>query len=229
MAELLRLPGDLLGVGVAADRVDLVVAGPRRRERAGEHPVAAALLDPVRLPGQQRLVERQPARVDDVAVGDELIAGFDPDDVAGDDLLGTELDPTSVADHFGAGSDEEREVVERFLRLHLLADPDRRVDDRDQPEQRVRPEPLAEDEDEEDEDDRVEERQDVRPDDRPDRAARLVLDGAEPAEPLRGLGLAQPAHLGRCLWRRHRPKDERGARGGASRRPRVSRPRTRPR
>ena len=41
VAELARLAGDLLGVGVLADRVDLVVARARDRERAREQPVAA--------------------------------------------------------------------------------------------------------------------------------------------------------------------------------------------
>ena len=110
----------------------------------------------------------------------QLIAGLDPDDVAGDDLVGAQLEALAVADHLGPRGDEQREVVERLLRLDLLADPDRRVDDRDHPEERVRPEPLAEDEDEEDEDDPVEERQDVREHDRAHRAARVVLGRAEP-------------------------------------------------
>ena len=78
-------------------------------------------------------------RLDDhLAVGDELVAGLDDDDVAGHDLVGEELGHLAVADRLRLGGDEDRELVERPLRLQLLADPDVGVDDRDHPEERRR-------------------------------------------------------------------------------------------
>ena len=117
------------------------------------------------------------------AVGDQLVAGLDPDDVAGDDLVGAQLDHAAVADRLRPRRDQQRELVERLLRLQLLADPDRRVDDRDQAEERVGPQPEREDEDEEAADDRVEQRQDVGGDDARHRAAVRRLGLAQPREP----------------------------------------------
>src|SRR5829696_10501291 len=192
MAELPRLARDLLRVAVLAHRVELVVAGARDRERAGEHPVGRALADPVRLAGQERLVDRESARVDKRAVGDELVAGLDADDVAGDDLVRRQLDDAAVADDPGARRDQEREPVQGLLGLQLLANPDRGVDDGDQPEKSIRPEAEREDQDEEDADDRVEQRQDVGGDDARDRAARGRLGLPEAREPARRLLAREP-------------------------------------
>ena len=165
VAELPRLAGDLGRVAVLADRVDFIVARARDPERAREHSVAGPFADPVRLAGEQRLVHREAARVDHRAVGDQLIAGLDPDDVAGDDLVRGQLDDAAVADRLGARRDQQRELVERLLGLQLLADPDRRVDDRDQAEEGVGEEPERQHQDEEHRDDPVEQGEDVRSDD----------------------------------------------------------------
>ena len=199
VAELARLAGDLLGVAVLAHGIDFVAARARDPERAREHPVSGPLADPVRLAGEQRLVDAQPARLHHRAVGDELVARLDSDDVARHDLVAAELDQAAVADHLRARRDQERELVERLLGLQLLADADARVDDRDQAEERVRPQPEREDEDEEDADDRVEERQRVGDDDARHRAARRGLGRAEPRETPRRLRARESLGCRRCF------------------------------
>ncbi len=85
-----------------------------------------------------------PRRGDRLAVGDQLVAGADRDDVAGDDLVAEQLDHRAVADDPGPRRDQHRQLVERRLRLQLLADPDVGVDHRDQAEERVGVEPEPE-------------------------------------------------------------------------------------
>ena len=82
MTEPPGLAGDLLGIALLANGVDLVVARPADAESARQDPIAVALAHPVGLPGEHRLVEGEAARLDDHAVGDELVAGLDPHDVA---------------------------------------------------------------------------------------------------------------------------------------------------
>jgi hypothetical protein len=176
VAEGLRLARDFAGVALLADRVDDVVAGARDAEGARKHPVALALADPVGLAGQQGLVHRQPAGFGDLAVGDELVAGADRDQVAGHDLVGDQLHLGPVADDPRVGGDEDGDFVQRLLRLLLLVDTDAGVDDGDQAEDRVGVEPEPDVEDEEAGDDRVEEGEDVGGDDARQRA-RGVLGG----------------------------------------------------
>ena len=113
MAELACLAGDLLRVALLTDRVELVVAGAREHERAREQPVAGALADPVGLAGEQRLVDGQPAGVDDGAVGDELVARLDPDEVAGNHLVGVSSisRPSRITFARGATSSASRSRV----------------------------------------------------------------------------------------------------------------------
>ena len=144
-----------------------------------------------RSPSRFRTPSDSPVRIDssmvspreetDDAVRDELVAGLDPHDVAGDDLV-ARVSSTycAVPDHVRLRGDEQRELVERLLRLQLLADPDRRVDHRDQPEQGVGEQPQREHDHEEDGEDRVEEREDVAGDDARHRAARRRLGESQP-------------------------------------------------
>ena len=191
MAEGARLAGEAAGVALLADRVDDVVAGAGDAEGAGEDAVAEALLDPVGLAGQQRLVEGHAAGRDRLAVGDQLVAGADGDHVAGDDLGREQLDDGAVADDPGARRDQDRQLVEGRLRLQLLADADVGVDHRDQAEDRVRVEAQRQVEDEEDADDRVEEGEDVAGDDARDRARGGLRRRSQLAQPRRRLGAGQ--------------------------------------
>ena len=201
MAEGPGLAGDLLGVAVLAHRVDLVVARAGDAEGARERPLPEPLADAVGLAGEHRLVEGEAAALGHLAVGDQLVAGLDPDPVARDDLLGAQLDQLAVADDLRLRRDQQREALERLLRLQLLPDPDVAVDHRDEAEERVGEQPQREHDDEEDADDQVEEGEDVAGDDARDRAARPVLDRPELAQPLGGLLARQTARddAGRSL------------------------------
>ena len=158
----------------------------------GERPLADPLADAVGLAGEHRLVEGEPAALRDLAVRDQLVARLDPDPVAGHDLFGAQLDQLAVTHGLRLRGDQQREAVERLLRLQLLADPDVAVDHRDEAEEGVGEEAEREHDDEEDADDQVEEREDVAGDDARHRPARAVLDRPELAQPLRGLLARQP-------------------------------------
>ena len=154
-------------------------------EGAGEQAVAALLADPVGLAGEQRLVDGQPARGEDLAVGDELIAGLDPDTSPGTTSSAQQLDaaPSRITSARGATSSASWSSVSfAFISWRI---PIAELMIAISAEERVGEQPLAEDEDEEDEDDRVEEREDVRRDDRarpsgscPPRAGRAARGGA---------------------------------------------------
>ncbi len=140
------------------------------------------LADAVGLAGEHRLVEGEAAALGHLAVGDQLVARLDPDPVAGHDLLGPQLDQLAVPDRLRLRRDQQREALQRLLRLDLLPDPDVAVDHRDEAEERVGEQPEREHDDEEDADDQVEEGEDVAGDDARDRAAGAVLDRAELAQ-----------------------------------------------
>ena len=74
---------DLLGVAVLADRRHRVEPGALGGERAGTHLVPGKPGHGLRLPGQDRLVQREPVRLVENAVRDELVAGLDSDQIAG--------------------------------------------------------------------------------------------------------------------------------------------------
>ncbi len=195
MAEGTGLPGDLLGVALLADGIDLVVGGSHEAERAGEEPVALVLADPVGLPGQDRLVHGQAPRGHDDAVGHELIARLDEHDVARHHLVAAELRQPAVPHGAGLRRDQDRQAVEGLLRPQLLANPDRRVDHRDQAEEGVGEQAEGQHEDEEGPEDRVEEREDVAGDDARHRAAGRRLGLAQPRETPRGLVAGQPVRV----------------------------------
>ncbi len=115
------------------------MARARDSEGAGQHPIARALVDTVRLTREQRFVDGEPARVDYRTIGYQLIAGLDANDVAGDDLVGSKLDQPSVANCLCLWRHQKCKLVERLFGLELLADADIGVDDRDHAEDRVCP------------------------------------------------------------------------------------------
>ena len=128
--------------------------------------------------------------------------GSTADDVAGDDLVGQQLDHGAVADDLGPGRDQHRQLVQGRLRLQLLADADVGVDDGDQAEERVGVEPEPEVEHEEDADDRVEEGEDVAGDDARGRARGGLRRRPQLAQALGRLGAGE-ALLGGWLGGRH--------------------------
>ena len=168
VAEGARLAGHLLGVGVLANRVDLVVARAGDRERAPES---------ARWPGRLRTPSASPVSTDSssvrprASVTSPSATSWSPGStrihVARHDLVGAQLDEPAVADHaFALGATRSARLLEDLLRLQLLADADVAVDDRDEAEERVGEQAQREDDDEEAADDRVEEGEDVARDDR---------------------------------------------------------------
>ncbi len=91
VAELPRLAGDPLRVASLADRAHDVGARPLDDERARAHLVARGTHDGPRLAREDRLVERERVGLVERAVGDDLVAGRDADEIAFDHLLDREL------------------------------------------------------------------------------------------------------------------------------------------
>ena len=87
VAEGARLARQPRGVAVRADRGDRVGADALDRERSGAHGVAGLARDRLGLAGEDRLVDAQRFRLLERAVGDDLVAGADPDEIADDELL----------------------------------------------------------------------------------------------------------------------------------------------
>ena len=192
MPELARLPDQALGVAVVPDRGGAVRTGPLGHEGARPDPLADGALDRLGLAGQDRLVEREAAALDHVAVGHDLIARADPDQVTAHDLPDRHVTLAPVPDHARRGRDQRGQPVERGLGAGLLQDADPGVDQEDHAEDGVPPVAEGEGQHGEHEQDHVEDREDVRPDDAsPGPAGRRRLLG-ELREAARRLGLGQP-------------------------------------
>ena len=175
MAELARRPRDPLGVALGADRGDLERPGSLDDERPRPHLLALRPLDRGRLAGQDRLVEPEPGAREQESVGDDLVAGREPDEIALHDLGDVKLPRLAVPDDRRLRRHERGQRIELLLRPELLPDPDPGVRDDDPEEEGVAPVSEGQREDAEREQDRVERRERVRPDDRRGRAARRGL------------------------------------------------------
>ena len=174
---------------------------PSTANEPGQHPVAGVASDRLGLAGQRRFVELQAGRAHQLAVGDDLVAGADPHQVAVHDLVDGHRALGTVAHHPRARRDQQGGLVERPLGSQLLDDADSRVGNSDRQEQPVRGSPATSSSDEERHQDQVEQRQRVLADDPGDGAAggeRLPLPAL--GQPPAGLRLGQPrlAHEGQC-------------------------------
>ena len=88
MPERTGLAGDPRGVALVADSGHDVGSGALDGERARAHPPRPACASTgARLPGEDRLVEREPVRRSSVPVGDDLVTGLDAHEVAHDDVV----------------------------------------------------------------------------------------------------------------------------------------------
>ena len=77
------------------------------------------------LTGEVGLVQRQAIALHQRAVGDHLIAGHDPHEIAHHDLVDRHLTWCPVADHGRPRRDERGQFVQRTLGADLLKRPDR--------------------------------------------------------------------------------------------------------
>ena len=212
MPERARLAGDPRREAVLADGRDPVGAGPLDHERPRANLLTDGAPGRLRLAGQDRLVEPQVGGGQDRPVGDHLIARREQHDVVDDDLLDLDRADSAVAPHVRVRRDQQREPVERPLRPHLLADPDRRVGDDDPEEQRVARVPEDQRHHPERGEDQVEHRQDVRADDARVRPARRAARGtARAREPPRRLSLASARRPAQAAAARRLGLDLRGS------------------
>ena len=133
-----------------------------------------------------------PSRVEELPVGDDLVAARQADDVAGHNLVDRHAPRRAVPDHRRLRGDERCEPVERALRADLLERPDRDVRDQDPDEERVLPRRERERQDAEREQDPVRDVDRVREDDAPVGAARpLPRKLSASRQAARRLGLTQ--------------------------------------
>jgi hypothetical protein len=190
-ARLARQPG---GIALRANRGDRVGADALDRERPGAHVVARFARDRFRLTGEDRLVDAQRFRLLERAVGDDLVARTDPDEIADDELLHPDDPRLRVADHRRLRRHERAETVECTLRPHLLHGPDGGVGDEHAEEERVLPLPERKCRRAGDREDQVEDREDVGANDARVRAARATLPDRPAGSAARGsLRLGQAA------------------------------------
>ena len=175
--ELAGFGGQLARVGVFAHRRGPVGSRARHNEAAREHPRAGLLFDRLGLAGQQRLVELEPARLDNSAVGHDLVAGAQDDQVVQDHGLERHLLRGPVADDGGSWSVEDGQAVQGALGAHLLDDANQRVGDQHDAEEGVLRMPHRQDHDQQGAEEEVEAGQEVGPQDLAEAAAGVLAAG----------------------------------------------------
>ena len=190
--ELARRPGDPPRVAVRPDRGHLERARALEHEGARPHLLADRALHGSGLAGEDRLVEPEPARLRERAVGHDLVPRSEPHEVADDEVRDVHRSGLSVAHDGRARCDERGEPVELVAGAKLLPDPDPGVGDEDAEEERVTPVAEEQCQDPQCEQDRVERRDRVGADDRRRRPACRRLCRRRPRGPARrSLRLAQ--------------------------------------
>ena len=192
--EPARLGGELAGVRVRADRRRLEATGARDHDAARQHLGVDRLVDRVRLAGEQRLVELETVGGAHDAVGRNLVARTQLEQVVEDDRLDRALVEPAVPHDARHRRAQHGEPVEGPLGPDLLHDADQRVRDQDDPEQGVLRCAEHQDHDEQRAEDRVEPGEDVGPDDLAVRAAGPLAGVVRlpPSDPLRDLGAVRP-------------------------------------
>ncbi len=127
MAERARLARDARREAILTDRRDPVGTGPLDHKRPGPNQLTDSTWSWLRFPGEDRLIEPHVGGRQDRAVRDHLIPRRDHHHVVDHNLLDLDRPGLAVASHVRVRRDQQREAIERTLRTHLLADPDRRV------------------------------------------------------------------------------------------------------
>ena len=129
--------GQSHGVRGAAHAGGAVPARTRRYEGSRQHFVARRLQGRIRLAGQQGFVDLQPRGLERLAVHDDLVSRAEIQDVVQNHLRNGDLTLDTVAKDAGVRCRQHGEPVQRSLRPKLLHDPDQRVRDQHEAEQRV--------------------------------------------------------------------------------------------
>ena len=162
VAERSGFAGDARRVAVGPDRGDRVGAGALDRERAGADLVAGGVVDKARLAGEDRFVEPKRLRAFERAVGHDLVAGCEADEVAEHELVDVNRPRSAVAHGRGDRRDEGREMVECPFGANLLPASDPGVGDQHAEEERVLPFAECQRHGSRDGENQVEQREDVR-------------------------------------------------------------------
>ncbi len=160
-AELLRLDGELGRVGVGTHPTGDELPGSGHDETARPTLVTRVLRNRVGLTRQQRLVDLQSRRLDDFTIDDDLVAGFQHQQVVEHHLSDRDFHRPAVPHCGRLRSTQESEAIECALGSQLLNDADRRVDDHHRPEERILYRGHDEDDHEQHRQDQVEAREDV--------------------------------------------------------------------
>ena len=116
-------------------------------------------------PGDDRLVQRECLCLHEPTVGDDLVAGRQPDKVSDDQLLDVHPSRPSVSHEGRRRFDERGKPVEGALCADFLGDPDRGVRNQDAEKERVAPVRVEQCQGTEDRQDQVENGENVGADD----------------------------------------------------------------
>ena len=165
VTERPRLAGEALGIALGSDGGDDVGARALDGKGARQHLLADGSADRLRLAGQDRFVDAKRLGRHYLAVGDDLVARLDENEVAPDHLTDVELPPAAVANDLRGRLHQRRELLQRALGPDLLDASDQRVRDDDAEEDRVRRLAERHGEDAEEPENGVREREDVVADD----------------------------------------------------------------
>ncbi len=228
--EAACLIGQAGSVRLLPDPDGAVPAQPGDREAARQALVARLLGDGVGLAGEQRLVDLEVPRLNDLSIDDDLIAGPDLQQVVEHHLADGDLLHPAVTHHPRPRRAEQGEALQGGLGAQLLDDADGGVDDQHDPEQGILDGRHEHDDDQQRPQEDVEPGDDVGADDLLRRAAGPlghVVDGAA-RHPLRHLGGGEACrrqvscgrlHGAACPSRGRSPGRGRSARSATARSP----------
>ena len=143
-ARLFNQSGDAAQLGLHRRGHDDGLAGARRDAGAHEHHVLAVaerdvalfqsrglLRHRLRLAGQRGLDALERGRFQEPGIGRDQVAGFQREDVTGDDSRGRNRSDLPVAPHLGLGRGHLLERRDGLLRVELLVEADDGVEDDD--------------------------------------------------------------------------------------------------
>ena len=196
--EHLDLGGQAPGVGVGPHRGGLEPARARQHHRPRQHLPVGVLRDGIGLAREGRLVDLQAGGLEQDAVGGNLVAAAQLQQVVEHHLGHRELVHPSPAHHPGGGGVEQGQAVERSLGPQLLDDADEGVQHQDHGEQGVAEATGGQDRHCQHGEDGVEPGEHVGADDLADRARGGLVDlvGLPVGDPAPDVGLRQPFGAG---------------------------------
>ena len=177
--ELARLVGNLAGSRVRTHVREQHATGTTEYARGREHHVARALSNRVVLAGQQGFVQLQRIGGEHHGIGGHLIAALEDHHVALHQLLHGNLDGLAIAHSGCGGAVQQGDAVQLKLRLVLLHETDDHVSDNSRQEEEIRPTLVHNHHGTTGAQHKVEDREQVRTHNAPQRARRLRVLGID--------------------------------------------------